>query len=100
MDRFRKVQDSAGRELQRGADCMDLLYCFAPRWRVAHCHEYAVGQNGNHDKHVETFDPTLRKKHNQSKFSDCGVCRQRVEGYECMRIRMAALRRRLKALRV
>lgn len=48
-----QVEDMVGREPQCVSQRVDLLYCFAPRRRVAHRHENAVGQNRNHYEHVE-----------------------------------------------
>lgn len=47
------VKGCIGRRPERVAGAVDSLYCLAPRRGVAHRHEYAVGQNCNHDEHVE-----------------------------------------------
>lgn len=47
------VKGCVGRRPECVAGRMDSLHCFAPRRRVAHRHECAVGQNCNHYEHVE-----------------------------------------------
>lgn len=37
-----------------------LLDCFTPGWRVTHCHEHAVGQDGDHDEQTKIFEAQSR----------------------------------------